>query len=100
MSTPKAPKHLSAEMKQFWAGVNEDFELQSDAVLILRCACENFDLAQEAREMVKKEGLTTENKRHPAIDVEKQAYSLFLRSMRALGLDIIQPGPLGRPPGR
>ena len=95
----KPPNHLSPEMKRFWGGILKDFELESDALLVLRTACEQWDRAQQAREVLAQEGITLNGKKHAAIDVEKQAVGLFLRSMRQLGLDIVAPGsgqPLGR----
>src|SRR5664279_5068224 len=101
MSIQKAPPHLSQEMRRFWGTVIKEYELEAEALLTLRAACENWDRAQQARELVTKEGLVLGGKRHPAVDIEKQAYGLFLRSVRALGLDVIPPGSLsaGRPVG-
>jgi phage terminase small subunit len=98
----KPPKHLSPEARAFWEQVVEDYELTPDGALYLRAALENWDRSQQARETIAKEGMTLDGKKHPAIDIEKQAYGLFLRAMRALGLDVIPPGslPVGRPIGR
>ena len=95
-----APAHLSQEMRKFWRRVTEEYELERDALLILKTACEAQDRAQQAREIIAKEGLILDKRRHPAIDVEAQSQSLFLRAMRQLGLDISGPGPVGRPAGR
>ncbi len=95
----KPPNHLSSEMKKFWGNVLKDYELESDALLVLRTACEQWDRAQQAREVLANEGITIGGKKHKAIDVDKQAVGLFLRSMRQLGLDVVAPGsglPLGR----
>jgi phage terminase small subunit len=100
MKTQKAPSHLSLEMRKFWAAVTKEYELEVEAMLTLRAACENWDRAQQARELVTREGLVLNAHRHPAIDIEKQCYGLFLRAVRALALDIVAPGPMGRPPGR
>lgn len=100
LKSDTAPRHLSAEMKAFWAEIMAEYELEVDARLILRAACENWDRAQQAREQIAKDGLLLDGRRHPAVDVEKQAYSLYLRAMRQLGLDVVAPGPIGRPPGR
>ena len=94
----KAPEHLSAESKTTWRRIAKEYELTPDASLLLRAALENWDRAQTARELVNLEGIVIEKHRHPAIDVEKQAYGLFHRFMRQLGLDIVPPGPTGRPP--
>lgn len=91
------PKHLSPESKRTWRRVVNEYDLTPDAGLLLRAALENWDRAQAARELVSAEGLVIDGKRHPAVDVEKQAYGLFQRFMRALGLDVLPPGPNGRP---
>ncbi len=100
MKGPRPPQHLSPEMQQFWREVNAEYELETDARLTLRAACEAWDRAQSARTLIAAEGLTVDGKRHRACDIESNAYGLFLRAMRALGLDIVAPGPIGRPPGR
>ncbi len=94
------PQHLSVEMKRFWRRAVSEFELESDALLILRTACEAWDRAQQARVAIAKDGLTVNNRRNPCIDIEAQSQSLFLRAMRQLGLDIEPTGPVGRPVGR
>ena len=95
-----APMHLSGEMRKFWKLVNDDYDLERSALLVLKTACEAHDRAQEARRVIAVEGMIVNNRRHAATDVEAQSQSLFLRAMRQLGLDIEQPGPVGRPPGR
>lgn len=95
----KAPKHLSDESKRTWRRIAAEYELTPDAAGLLQVALECWDRAQQARELVTREGIVLGGKRHPATDVEKQAYGLYLRSMRQLGLDIAPAGPVGRPPG-
>lgn len=96
----RVPAHLSDESKKTWRRIASEYELTPDAAMLLQTAMENWDRAQAARELVTREGLVLNGKRHPATDIEKQCYSLFLRTMRQLGLDIVPPGPVGRPPGR
>ena len=100
VDTNGAPSHLSAEMRKFWRLVVSEYELESDALLILRTACESFDRAQEARTLIAKEGMVLVNRPHPAINIEQQSQRVFLAAMRQLGLDIDPPGPVGRPPSR
>jgi phage terminase small subunit len=95
-----APAYLSPAMKAFWRRATAEFELEADAKLILRTACTAYDRATQARELIAKEGLIVNNRRHPAVDIEAQSQSLFLRSIRQLSLDIEPPGPIGRPVGR
>jgi len=91
------PKHLTIESKRTWRRVANEYDLTPDAQMLLRGALENWDRAQAARELVNSEGLVRNGRRHPAVDVEKQAYGLFQRFWRQLGLDVAQPGPVGRP---
>ena len=84
------------------------YEFESpDSVMTLECVMECFDRATAARQMVEKDGLALADrfgqlKAHPATVIERDAKMAMLRALRALGLDIIQPGtlPIGRPAGR
>lgn len=91
------PKHLSPESKTAYRRVMREYELAPDSEMLLRAALENWDRAQAARSLVSQEGLVLNGRRHPAVDIEKQAYGLFQRFVRQLGLDIIPPGEPGRP---
>lgn len=95
----KPPAHLSAESRATWKRIAAEYELTPDASLLLRAGLECWDRSQQARELVNREGLVIDGRRHPATDIEKQAYGLFQRFMRQLGLDIVPPGPTGRPSG-
>jgi len=92
------PKHLSKESRKVFRRISSEYELTADGAMILQASLEAWDRAQCARRLVNREGLVIEGKRHPATDIEKQSYSLFLRGMRQLGLDVLPPGPAGRPP--
>jgi phage terminase small subunit len=58
---------------------------------------------QEARAILKKEGLTVEDektkaiKAHPCVAIERDAKSLMLRTLKELGLNTEAPGKAGRP---
>jgi phage terminase small subunit len=97
---PEPASHLSVEMRKFWAEVVGEYELEAEALLTLQVAAEAWDRAQQARELVTKEGLVLANRRHPALETERQCHATFLKAIRALGLDIVAPGPIGRPPGK
>jgi P27 family predicted phage terminase small subunit len=107
-SRPKAPAHLSAAAKKWWAALTDLYEFESpDSVMTLECVMECFDRATAARQMVEKDGAVVKDrfgqlKAHPATVIERDAKMAMLRALRALGLDIIQPGtlPIGRPAGR
>ena len=97
---PSPPRHLTPEAKRFWKAVVSEYDMAPEALLILRSACEQWDRAQQAREQIARDGLIIDGRAHAAVAVEKQACSLFLRSVRALGLDVVQPSDhIGRPPG-
>ena len=100
MKTPKPPTHFSEEARKLWRSLNEEYQFTPDTLAILRVSLENYDLSQEAREALKRDGLVLDGKRHPAVDIARQSYGLFLRGMRQLALDVVGPGPTGRPPGR
>jgi phage terminase small subunit len=93
----KAPEHLSEHSRRTWKRIQREYVLGPDASDILRCALENFDLAQSARQLIQQEGLIVSGRRNRAVDIASSSYSLYLRSMRQLGLDIAEPGPIGRP---
>src|SRR5262245_58210401 len=92
MNTPKAPGHLSKKAKALWKKLNEEFELEADAVSILLVALENLDLADLAREQLAREGITVDGRRNAAADVLKTCHSLYLRAMRQLALDVVAGG--------
>jgi hypothetical protein len=93
------PSHFSTKAKKLWRSINAEYELEPDAAELLRVALENLDLADKARELLRNEGLVVAGKKHPASDLVKLHDGLFLRAIRQLGLDVLQPGPIGRPPG-
>jgi hypothetical protein len=98
--TPSAPSVLSNKSRAVWRAILGEFELEAESLETLRVALENLDLADTARELLRTEGLVVAGKPHPASNSVKLHDGLYLRSMRALGLDIVQPGPIGRPVGR
>jgi hypothetical protein len=88
----KAPGCLSGKSKRLWRIINEQYELEADAVELLRVALENLDLADGARELLRAEGLVVAGKKHPASDACKLHDGMFMRAMRQLGLDIVAAG--------
>jgi phage terminase small subunit len=92
------PKFLSAKAMRHWNRISAEYELTPDAAMILETGLENWDMAQDARALLRKEGLVLNGRRHPAIEIQKLGDMIFLRSMRELGLNISDPGDVGRPP--
>ena len=94
----KTPKHLSPEAKRHWNRLMKEFELTTDTALILQTGLENWDCAQEARRLIREQGMLVKGRRHPAFEVQKNGDALFMRSLRELGLNRGEPGEVGRPP--
>jgi phage terminase small subunit len=84
--------------RRHWNRIVKEYELTVDASMILATALENWDTAEEAGRLIRKEGLIVAGKRHPALEIKKTSTLIFLRSMRELGLNIADPGDVGRPP--
>jgi len=92
------PKGLSLEAKRHWNRIVKEYELTADAAMILETGLANWDMAQEARLLLRTQGMVLNGRRHPALEIQKLGDMIFLRSMRELGLNISDPGDVGRPP--
>jgi P27 family predicted phage terminase small subunit len=105
MTKPTAPpKHLSAESKKLWRSVLADYELEPRHEAVLLAALEALDRMRQAQALIAAEGLTVLDrygtaKAHPAVVIERDSRTAFLRAMRELGLDLDAP-PTTRPPSR
>lgn len=111
MQSPEipAPEHLKAEGLELYLRVRGDFVLDDAASLaVLEAACEALDRANEARQVVAKEGFTILGPRgslqeHPALRTERQSRAAMVSALKAL--DVLDTGkpdkpkrPVGRPP--
>jgi P27 family predicted phage terminase small subunit len=101
MRTQPAPRHLSARAKTFWKTVMDGHVLEPFQLELLRRVCEQLDRADQARVVLKREGLTTidrfnQPREHPAVAIERQAHFAIARLLRELNLDISAPD--SRPP--
>lgn len=80
-----------------------EFELDDSAArLLLETALRCFDRASEARALLDRDGLTQPDrfgvhKPHPAITVERDQTSQLMTALKQLQLDVMPPGPPGRP---
>ena len=68
----KAPRHLRKESAAFFETVLADYVLDDHHLILLTRACESLDRIEEAREIIKKEGLTyrdrfNSSKANPAV---------------------------------
>ena len=102
-----APPHLTPEARAWFDKFVKEYGVTDEAgLLLLRTAMESFDRANEARQVLSKEGITVKDKYgqhrpHPAAGIERDARKNMLAFLRALNLDVepTKIGP-GRPPGR
>ena len=99
---PQPPKHLRAATQRWWAGVVSDYDLDESLLKLLTLAAESWDRGCEARESLKKHGLTFNDRfgqphARPEIAIERDSAIRFARLMRELALDVAEPEEV-RPP--
>jgi len=104
MTRVGAPKHLTAAGRKLWREIADEIEIDRAASLLLTTLCEQFDRAQQAREILRKDGIITQDrfkqdKPHPACAIERDATAAMMRAWRLLGFDQEAPGAIGRPAG-
>jgi P27 family predicted phage terminase small subunit len=102
-TTPRPPKYLRASTRRWFASVVSMWALEEHHIRLLTLACEAWDRAQQAREVIARDGLTTPTrdngtKLHPACRVEDASRIAFARLIRELDLDIEVPKAESRPP--
>lgn len=90
---PKAPSSLGKTGRIFWRRVHATWgDFDARHLELLRMACEALDRAEQAREAIRRDGITvptadgTSIKSHPALGVERDCRIGFARLMRELGL--------------
>ena len=89
---PAPPRHFSPASKKWWKGIVQTYFLESHHLRLLQGACESWDRAQQAREVLKSEGLTFAShngdvKPRPEVAVERDSMIRFARLCRELRLD-------------
>ena len=100
----QAPDHLSARAQGLWRSIVAEFLLAPHQIELLRRACESSDRADQARELLLDEGLTTTDrygqiKPHPAANIERDSRIAEARLIRELALTPEEPEePHSRPP--
>jgi P27 family predicted phage terminase small subunit len=101
---PLPPEHLSPTMQKWWREVTEAYSLEPHHLHQLELACDAYDRAVAARELLLEEGLTvrieTGSKAHPAVAIERDSRAAFLTALRELDLDCPEApaAPYMRPP--
>lgn len=99
---PRPPVGYSAEARRLWRDVVEGWTLDPPALVVLDAACRALERVRQAQAFLKRDGLLTKDRfgqlrAHPAALIERDAKQTFLRSLRALDLDL---EPLHARPGR
>jgi phage terminase small subunit len=87
---------LSPSARQWWTTTCETYVLAEHHLRILRLACEAWDRAQQAREILADEGLTVPAagggvRAHPCTGIERDARLAVARLVRELDLDTEPP---------
>lgn len=106
MKIPRAPSHLSKEAKSWWRKINQGWELDDSALLILQAGLESFGRMKEAQKLIEEKGLTITDrfgteKENPAIGIERKSRDSMVRCLKTLNLQI-EPlhDRVGRPGGK
>ena len=99
----KPPRHLSREVKKWFAQVVESYELEPHHLRLLALAAESWDRTCQARAIIDELGMTYEDrfgapKARPEISIERDSRLAFVRIIRELDLDVDPPAQASRPP--
>ena len=97
------PDHLQPETGVWWHKVMSEFELEGHHERLLSMACQAWDRAELARQVLQSDGLTFRDrfdqpKARPEVGIERDSVIAFARLIRELDLDIGQPAERSRPP--
>jgi P27 family predicted phage terminase small subunit len=105
-TTVKPPPALSPEARQWWKKLTNEYEMDDQAgLLLLRTAMEAFDDMRKAQAILDRDGLVIEDRfgqkrAHPLSATLRDSRTAMMRALKSLNLDIVPPGPVGRPAGR
>jgi P27 family predicted phage terminase small subunit len=102
--TKYAPRHLSDGSRAWFREVLKTYDLEPHHEKLLTLACEAWDRAQQAREILEEDGIIVidrfgQEKPHPAVNIELQNRNAFAKMLRELDLDVDPPPEPHRPPG-
>ena len=95
-ATFDAPAHLRPNTKAWWQSVHRDYDLEEHHSRLLTMACEAWDRACQAREILAKDGITLGGREggsrpHPCIAIERDSRIAFARLVAQLSLDAESP---------
>jgi phage terminase small subunit len=91
-----APKHLRPETQAWWRMAVETRRFKEHELRMLLVTCETLDRREQAREALKKFGLTFTDakgmvRQRPEVCIERDCSAAFLRAVRTLHLDPLPP---------
>ena len=97
------PAHLNADTGHWWASVMAKYSLEPHHVRLLTLACEAYDSATEASEVLRREGKIfidrfDQPKPRPEVAIQRDSAIGFARMLRELDLDVAGPTDRARPP--
>ena len=100
---PTPPKHLRAPTKKWFEQVVNEYTLEPHHLHLLTLACEARDRAEQAREILAREGVTFIDRfgsprARPEVAVERDSRLAFARLVRELDLDTDATPDASRPP--
>ncbi|MDB3963248.1 hypothetical protein N9427_08730 [Paracoccaceae bacterium] len=103
MEEQNAPSHLSPETARWWQSVMSEYALEPHHIRLLTLAAEAYDSAQQAREILQREGKIfidrfDQPKPRPEVAIQRDSAIGFARMLRELDLDISGPTDRARPP--
>lgn len=87
-----APKHLRAAARRMWDKLMREYHIDdAGGLALLEAACVSYQRAEDARVLVRREGLVVKDrfdqlKAHPACAVERDARAQMISALRALKL--------------
>jgi phage terminase small subunit len=89
--TPSPPAHLSKRMKKFWISIFDSKTLKPHETLIFVKACEAHDRAEQARRVLKREGLIftdrfDQPRSRPEITIERDSRAAFAKLLAQIHL--------------
>ncbi len=101
MTAKTPPKNLSRDSRKLWLQLNREWELDTQALMVLRVGLEAYDQLKEARALIDLEGAIIETpthffKEHPALKVEREARAGFLQAWRMLAFNVEPPIDINR----
>src|SRR5688500_15360653 len=101
---PKPPAHLREATQSWWRTVVAEYDLEQHHLRLLQLAAEAWDRAEQAREILAREGLTYRDRStappaRPDIAIERDSRIAFARLLRDLALDVESPAENYTRPG-